>query len=175
MLVHGLDRRNYDDGTRRVFFRRIAGAVRRYESQKRHRQTVIAGDFNADPFESAVAGWDGLHAIGLQAIRGTSGRTVRGGAGRTDFFYNPMWRVYGHAHHLHAGAATHFWTGGGTYELGWHMLDQVVLRPGEASRFPESELRIVTEIGGFSLLDPHGLPDARAASDHLPVLFQWNL
>jgi hypothetical protein len=60
-------------------------------------------------------------------------------------------------------------------ELGWHMLDQVVLRPEEAVRFPEDQLRIVTQVGGLSLLDVAGFPDRQAASDHLPVVFRWDL
>ncbi len=49
------------------------------------------------------------------------------------------------------------------------------IRPDESPRFPESELRIVTSVGGISLLDPDGLPDRETASDHLPVVFHWNL
>ncbi len=55
------------------------------------------------------------------------------------------------------------------------MLDQVVFRPGEIERFPEDRLRIVTQVGKISLLDLQGLPDSRTASDHLPVVFQWDL
>ena len=69
VLLHGLDRRNYDDSTRRVFFRRIADAVRRRERKQGHGRTVIAGDFNAQPFEAAIVDSDGLHAIGVRAVR----------------------------------------------------------------------------------------------------------
>jgi hypothetical protein len=55
------------------------------------------------------------------------------------------------------------------------MVDQVVLRPGEAARFPEKELQIITRVGGISLVDADGLPDAVTASDHLPLVFQWDL
>ena len=55
------------------------------------------------------------------------------------------------------------------------MLDQVVLRPEEIGRFPEDQLRIITRVGAISLLDPEGLPDSRTASDHLPIVFHWNL
>lgn len=197
VLLHGPDRRNNDDSTRRLFFRRVADAVERYE-KGRHTRTVVAGDFNAHPFESAVADADGLHAIGVRAVqpRPTTKppkpgavprpkkppkpapigrRKVSGaGAGR-EFFYNPMWRLYGHQQHPDAGAATHYWTRGWAHELAWFMLDQVVIRPSESARFPEDQLRIVTRIGNLPLLDAHGLPDAQTASDHLPLVFQWNL
>lgn len=177
-LVHGLDRRNHDDSTRRVFLRRVADAAGRHERKRGHRRTLIAGDFNAHPFESAVADADGLHAIGLKAVRGRRSRAVGGGGPRRDFFYNPMWRLYGHRDHSDAGAATHHWLGPSAHELGWHMLDQVVLRPGEAERFPEEELRVVSRVGGISgisLLTADGLPDRVTASDHLPLVFHWNL
>ena len=175
MLLHGLDRRNYDDSTRRVFFRRIADAVRRRERKQGHGRTVIAGDFNAQPFEAAIVDSDGLHAIGVRAVRTSTVRTIRGAGAAAEFFYNPMWRAYGHQDHPEAGAATHYWIGSWAHELGWFMLDQIVLRPGEAGRFPEDQLRIITQVGAISLLDAQGLPDAQTASDHLPIVFHWNL
>ena len=175
VLVHAPDRRNYDDSTRRVFFRRVADAVRRHEASRDHRRTIIAGDFNAQPFESAIADSDGLHAIGVLSKRQGASREVHGAGAATDFFYNPMWRAYGHQAHPDAGAATHHWARSWAHELGWFMLDQGVLRPGEAARFPEDRLRIVTQVGKISLLDLQGLPDSRTASDHLPVVFHWDL
>jgi hypothetical protein len=175
VLLHGLDRRNYDDSTRRMFFRRAADAVRRREVLQGHQRTIIAGDFNAHPFESAIADADGLHAIGVREVQSSGSRHIRGAGAASDFFYNPMWRVYGHQQHPEAGAATHYWLGQWAHELGWHMLDQIVLRPGEVLHFPEDRLQIVSQIGSISLLDTEGRPDQQTASDHLPVLFHWNL
>ncbi len=174
-LVHGYDRRNFDDGTRRVFFRRVVQAVERGELKAKHQRTIVAGDFNANPFESAVADSDGLHAIGVRAFQTLTSRKVRSGSAPTDFFYNPMWRAYGQQPRLDAGMATHYWVKEWVHELAWHMLDQVVLRPGETARFPEDQLRVITEIGAISLLDGNGLPDSTTASDHLPIVFHWNL
>jgi hypothetical protein len=86
VLLHGPDRRNYDDSTRRVFFRRVADAVRRREEARHHRHTIITGDFNAQPFESAIADSDGLHAIGLRSVRASLIRKVSGAGAATDFF-----------------------------------------------------------------------------------------
>lgn len=175
VLLHGYDRRNCDDSTRRMFFRRIGDAVRNCEEARGHRRTVIAGDFNAHPFDSAMTAADGLHAIGFRSVAAQSARKILGVGAAADFFYNPMWRAYGQDQHPDAGAATHYWLGRNAHELGWHMLDQVVLRPEESARFPEDQLRIVTQIGGIGLLDADGLPDRKTASDHLPVVFHWNL
>jgi hypothetical protein len=175
VLLHGFDRRNYDDSTRRVFFRRVADAVRRWEEARQHRHTIITGDFNAQPFESAIVDSDGLHAIGLKSVRASRVRQVRGTGAAADFFYNPMWRVNGQQSHQEAGSATRYWLRAGAHELGWFMLDQVVLRPEEADRFPEDRLRIITQVGAISLLDADGLPDSQTASDHLPIVFHWDL
>lgn len=163
VLLHGPDRRNYGESARRLFFRRVARAIRVREGKLRHRRTVVAGDFNAHPFDSAIRDADGLHAVGTRA-----GATAAS-------FYNPMWRAYGHADHADAGAATYYWRRSAGHESGWFMLDQVVLRPDEVGGFPEDRLRIVTQVGEVSLLDGDGRPDPRAASDHLPIVFEWNL
>jgi hypothetical protein len=175
VLLHGFDRRNFDDSTRRVFSRRVADAVRRREEARQHRRTIITGDFNAQPFESAIVDSDGLHAIGLRSVRASRTRNVSGTGAATDFFYNPMWRVYGQQSHREAGSATHYWLRTWAHELGWFMLDQVVLRPDETDRFPEDRLRIITQVGAISLLDADGLPDSQTASDHLPIVFHWDL
>jgi hypothetical protein len=85
-----------------------------------------------------------------------------------------MWRLYGHQDG-EAGAATHYWIGANARELGWYMLDQVVMRPEESPGFPEEQFRIVTQVGGISLRTDEGLPDRQAASDHLPIVFRWDL
>jgi hypothetical protein len=86
-----------------------------------------------------------------------------------------MWRAYGQQPHSEAGAATHYWLGRWAHELAWHMLDQVVLRPGESVRFPEDQLQIITQVGAVPLVTAEGVPNGQTASDHLPVVFHWNL
>ncbi len=173
-LVHGLDRINDDDGTRRVFFRRVADLIKAREAGS-HRRSMVVGDFNAHPFESAVLSSDGLHAIGVRQVDNSTNRLVRLGEAREDFFYNPMWRLYGHMPLLEAGMATHYWQNGLAGEFFWHMLDQVVIRPEECVRFPEDKVKILSSIGTVQLLAPGGKLDKRIGSDHLPVMFNWNL
>lgn len=173
-LVHGLERINNDDGTRRVFFRRVADLIQEREIHT-HRRSIVVGDFNANPFESAVFSSDGLHAVGVRHVNNQTSRTVRLGEDREDFFYNPMWRRYGHVGYLESGTATHYWQNSLAGEIFWHMLDQVVIRPEECPRFPEEQLQILTRIGTVELLAPDGTLDTRVGSDHLPIIFQWNL
>jgi hypothetical protein len=51
------------------------------------------------------------------------------------------------------------------------MFDQVLLRPELLKGFAPEQVRIVTEIGGVSLL-AGGRPNAKVASDHLPVMVE---
>jgi len=173
VILHGPDRRNHDDSTRRTVLHRVANEIRLLEATQ-HQRTIVAGDFNAHPFESAVMAADGLHAIGVQSINRGIDRMVQN-SGRVDFFYNPMWRLYGHQNHRDAGAATHHWLGRWNQEYVWHMVDQVVIRPTECVRFPESNLRIVTQVGTASLLTAQQIPESRIGSDHLPIVFEWSL
>ena len=89
VLVHGPDRRNHDDSTRRVFFRRIADKIRRYEGKRQHERTLITGDFNAHPFESAIADCDGLHALGVRSLGSGPARKIATWRRRAEFLLQP--------------------------------------------------------------------------------------
>ena len=170
-LVHGHNRRDYADGTRAAHFNSVAAILRQAEQQLGHRRSVVLGDFNANPFEPAIVGANGLHAIGVRQLKGRTDRTFV--SDPTDFFYHPMWRLYGHGRE--SGSATHYFHGYNEVEPIWHMLDQVVVKPDALDRFPESEVRIVTRIGSVSLWNAEQIPDEVVASDHLPLVFQWDL
>lgn len=171
VVLHGPDRRNaQQDQTRELFFRRVVEHVRYLEELSGHRRTVVFGDFNANPYEPSVVGANGFHAIGVRQVRGKTDRRVRG-SGRADFFYNPMWRLYGHDPAGDAAAATYLYRSGDeAAEPFWHMFDQVLVRPEHAALLPPDRLRILTVAGGDPLIDGVGRPAAKA-SDHLPVLF----
>jgi hypothetical protein len=104
-------------------------------------------------------------------VRGEVDRAIRN-ADRADFFYNPMWRMYGTDSAGDAGAATYHYLGHDETEPFWHMLDQVLIRPEFADRLPPQQLRILTRAGRVSLVDAGGRPNVASASDHLPVFFQ---
>lgn len=170
-IVHGHDVRNANADTRAVLFRRLATVIEFHENQFGHRRTVLTGDFNASPFAPEMIGAHGLHALGVREVRERF--TRRTNEEDVAFFYNPMWRQYGYG--PDAGAATHYYGGYGATEHLWHMFDQVVTRPDTADRLPEDRIRIARTIGPLSLLDPRGNPNERDASDHLPLLFFWDL
>lgn len=110
-LVHGPDRRNATDDTRRLLFGRMRATIRLLEKRFGHQRTVILGDLNANPHDPSVLNADGLHAIGVKRVRGQTDRAVRN-AGRVDFFYNPMWRLYGADLAGDSGAASYHYQAG---------------------------------------------------------------
>ncbi|QJW97893.1 endonuclease/exonuclease/phosphatase family protein [Frigoriglobus tundricola] len=171
-LVHGPDRRNATDDTRRLLFDRFRAAIRELENLLGHRRTVILGDLNANPHDPSVLCANGLHAIGVRRVRGRTDRAIRN-AGRADFFYNPMWRLYGSDPAGDSGAGSYYYHEGyDATELFWHMLDQVLIRPEYADRLPANMLRLVTSAGSTDLTTTDGHPDPAVGSDHLPVAFE---
>ena len=173
-LVHGLDIINYSAVQRGLFFERLRADIEWMEendAEVKHKQTVVLGDFNANPFDDVVGGTRGLHAIRLKSVGGKLTRSVLGVNYR--FFCNPMWSCFRGWERSPPG--THYFNGGDAHEVFWHMIDQVVLRPQALHMFSERKLKILTEAGSAKLLTHNGLPNAQLASDHLPVIFKLNL
>lgn len=95
VLVHGLDIINYSEEARSLFFDRVRNDILWIEGNDRnvgHKQTVVLGDFNANPFEAIVGGIRGLHAIRVKDVGGRQTRSVM--SQDFEFFCNPMWSCY---------------------------------------------------------------------------------
>ncbi len=145
----------------------LARLIEQAESSEGHQRTIVMGDLNMNPFEAGmVAATGGLHATMSRRVAARKTRQVQ--KENYQFFYNPMWSHFGDR-----GEA------GGTYYFEsaepvcyfWNLYDQVLLRPELLEGFAPEHVRIVTEIGGYSLLK-NGCPDATFASDHLPVVLE---
>ena len=173
-VVHGLDRRNNPASRRELFMQQLGARIARAEAESGHERTVLFGDFNANPFEPAVFGTVGLHAVASRRVASGRSREVLGTASK--FFYNPMWGLLGDARDgdrsIETPGGTYFYTNADPHDLYWHMLDQVVVRPDVVPMFDHDGLRIVTSLGADSFVTDSGVPDRRTASDHLPVVFR---
>lgn len=155
------------DGDQALTAARLARQVVDAEREFGHARTILVGDLNMDPFDVGVVSADGLHGVMTRRIAtaGGGGRTVDGEHRR--YFYNPMWRFYGDRDDGPPG--TYYRPASGQTAYFWHVYDQVLVRPELAGAL--RLVRILDRIGPRTLLTARGRPDARAGSDHLPLLF----
>lgn len=134
--------------------------------------SVVVGDFNMSPFDDGIVKAAGFHAMMTRDIARRGGRTVQGR--EYGYFYNPMWGLYGDREA--SPPATFFRKPSGSHvEHMWHMYDQVLLRPALLDHFDNDDLAILNHDGASPLVTERGIPDARNASDHLPILFSLSL
>jgi endonuclease/exonuclease/phosphatase (EEP) superfamily protein YafD len=162
-LVHGVDIRNYDEHTRQSLAQRLADESRFVESQRGHNRLILIGDFNMNPYERGMNLAMGLNAMMTKACITSGYRTF---AEKTyDFYYNPMWSLFGDGSEGPAGTVYNM-SNQGPY--GWSMLDQVIINHSIVHRF--DSVRIMTHAGSACLTDAKGRPDANKASDHLPIV-----
>jgi len=165
-LVHGLDIRNYDLETRQSFAQSLASEVDFVRKDKGIERLFLVGDFNLNPYDKGMNLAAGLNAM---MTKSCAARGTRCHMGRPyDFYYNPMWSLFGD--NTHGPAGTVYDTSNqGPY--GWSMLDQVVMHHLIVPFFQDVE--ILTKAGPESLMDESGHPDAKNASDHFPILVRF--
>jgi len=145
----------------------LARMIEEVEAREGHQRTMVLGDLNMNPFEAGMVGArGGLHAVMSRSIAERETRTVQNEKYR--FFYNPMWNHMGDGSGV---GGTFYYESAEAVCYFWNMFDQVLLRPELLKGFSPEQVRIVTEIGGVSLL-AGGRPNAKVASDHLPVVVE---
>ena len=142
----------------------LAHDLAEQENKVGHSRTIIAGDFNMNPFEFGLAGAPGFNAAMTPTLARRATRLVESRPHR--YFYNPMWNHFGDRGPNPPGTYFHE-----NSTLRWNMFDQVLVRPDLIGKFMDSELKVLTAIGPDPLLKTSGIPDADVASDHLPFLF----
>jgi hypothetical protein len=129
---------------------------------------VVLGDFNMDPFEPAMIGALGFHALASPRTARQGSRTVSGEA--YDFFHNPMWGLFGDGTNRPHGTYR-YWSAEHVCQE-WHLFDQVVVRPELIDWLPFESIVIPRSIGSTPLISPNGIP---CVSDHLPLVFELTL
>jgi exonuclease III len=145
----------------------LARLIEDAEREEGHQRTIVMGDLNMNPFESGmVAASGGLNAVMSRRVAARHTRTVQ--TRPYKFFYNPMWR---HLGDRGEAGGTYYYESSEPLCYFWNIFDQVLLRPELLHGFAHEQVRIVTEIGGASLLKD-GCPDRELASDHLPVVLE---
>lgn len=163
VLLHGLDIRNHDDATRQSFAQSVATEIDFVKGDKGTEKVVVLGDFNMNPYDRGMNLPAGLNAMMTRACTARGTRRHTGQA--YDFYYNPMWGLFGD--NTKGPAGTVYDTSDlGPY--GWSIVDQVVVHHSLVALFRDVE--ILTDAGGESLMNRSGYPDAKTASDHFPIL-----
>lgn len=165
-LIHGVDFRNYDHQTRQSFAQELAGQMRFVQKEKKTEKLILLGDFNMNPFDSGMNLAAGLNAMMTKACVKSGYRTHL--KKHYDFYYNPMWSLFGD--NTDGPAGTIYDTSSqGPY--GWSMLDQVIIHHSVIELF--HSVKILTEAGTESLMNSQGRPDTNNASDHFPILVSF--
>jgi exonuclease III len=149
----------------------IVKHIERAEENIGHTRTILVGDFNLNPFESAMVGAEGFHAIMDRNIAKKGSRSVKGE--KYKYFYNAMWSSLGDESKGPPG--TYYYDTGRHLNYYWNTFDQVLIRPELLDYFRYDKLNVLTEINGCSLISKNGIPDNKLGSDHLPVVFEINI
>ncbi len=136
------------------------------ECRMGHNNTVIIGDFNFNPYETAMLGTNGINAAPHASIAQKEYRQFDGK--KYELFYNPCWSLLGDNS---KPEDTYYHATAHSVQPYWHVLDQVVMRPQMIRCFDSSSLRIIEKTSHHAFLNRKGLPDTRCYSDHLPICF----
>jgi len=120
-LVHGVDIRNYDQETRQSFAQSLARDLNFIRKDKQTEKLFLLGDFNMNPYDRGMNLAAGLNAM---MTRSCVAKGIRRHINQDyDFYYNPMWSLFGD--NTKGPAGTVYDTSNqGPY--GWSMLDQVI-------------------------------------------------
>jgi len=154
-----------DKETQYLRVRGVRSEIDRAEKKAGHKNTIIIGDLNMNPFEEAIVAADGFHAVMDKSVAMKRARMVQGL--EYDFFYNPMWSRLGD--NSQGPSGTYYYNAAGALiNYFWNTFDQVLIRPELIEFFDHSSLKVLTEIDGQSLIKKQSIDSD--FSDHLPLI-----
>jgi hypothetical protein len=149
-----------------------AETLRNIEAERGHRNTLVVGDLNLDPFAEGVAFARGFHGVMSKTLANQDSRTVYGR--ERPFFYNPMWSRYGDG--TPGPPGSYFYRPSGRLAgYFWHYFDQVLVRPALLDDWQDDALSLPTSDGMVNFLKGDGTPNGGEFSDHLPLIFSLNV
>lgn len=164
--VHLPSKLHADSAHQGFVIRNLRRQIVEAEGKVGHRNTVVIGDFNVDPFDPAMIAADGMHGVMDKAIARRGERTVFGEP--WEFFYNPMWSRLGDESPGPSGTYYRAASDAGAYF--WHSFDQVLLRPSLLPCYTSDSL-IVPEFADDVVLRV-GPGQPTRLSDHLPIVIR---
>ena len=137
------------------------------ERAARHRNTLVMGDFNLDPYDFGLC--DRRLILGVMDRRlaarldASSDEQLRGAV-----FYNPMWSRMGDDSPGPPG--TFYASSEDHHDYRFHTFDQVFVRPALVPRL--GAVTVPRRLGVVQLVSEMDLPRKAAVSDHLPVIVE---
>ncbi len=163
VALHLPDKRSEPDPySREATAQLVAGRIAQFEDKTGISRTIVAGDFNFNPFDRAMTGV--YHFNARPCLR--EAKRVRGGSDPNEKrpFYNPTWNLLGD---WNGPPGSYYFKGKGV--LRWNLLDQVLLRPTLGSQLQRCE--ILNTTGKQELTQSATGLLRKGYSDHLPLLF----
>lgn len=141
----------------------ILREIEELEEKLNTNNTIIVGDFNADPYEDSILSVLGLHSIPSRIDAKRKERQVN--YRKYKMFYNPMWNNFGD---FNEPPGTYYYDKAGHIQSYWHIFDQVVIRPQLIDLFSNDSLKIVMKSRNFLLYEKNKI----LVGDHLPIEFE---
>ncbi len=165
--LHFPSKRYAENRDREIVAEQFMDALCEAQSEVGHKKVIIAGDFNADPFEEVMLKANYFHALPYADI--VENKRERDVYGKNyQMFYNPMWNFFGDLNTPHS---TCYYDSGGAFNFYKHIFDQVIVSADMVKYFDKDNLKIVTETSSGVLADGKGIPNRKEYSDHLPIVF----
>lgn len=161
--VHMPSKLHAEDEDRRIEIADMKTNIEKLENKFKTNNTILVGDFNANPFDGCMTKITGLHSVSSRDVACKLKREVKGR--RYSMFYNPMWNKFGD---FKGVAGTYYYSHSGSEEIFWNIFDQVIIRPQLIERFEQKNLNIITKIEDELLLNSN---NRIIVSDHLPIEF----
>jgi exonuclease III len=169
--VHFPSKVNWSEDSLALECVNFANDIKSMETKVGHKNSVLIGDFNMNPFEAGILSANGLNAIqDLLYSKTAKGRVVNDN--HHDFFYNPMWNFFGD---YKKPLGTHYHRNSGNVSNEWSILDQIIIRPDLSDLINKDSIKIISKIKKVDLGRYFNRPNDKEYSDHYPILINLNI
>ena len=135
--------------------------VRIQEEIEKHKNTILIGDFNMNPFDSGMVSASVFNAVCSQEIALKQSRKFQ--RKDYDYFFNPAWKNYAGVGNAVYG--TYYHHSCGMDGVHWNNFDQVLIRPSILQQY-KPKFSVLHELG-FDLRNKNN-----GVSDHYPILLE---
>ncbi len=160
-----------DDSDRRFISRKVIAEINTIEDECGHKNSLVVGDFNMNPFEDGMVEVDAFNSVMSSDIANKRSRKVH--TKEYTYFYNPMWGHFGDISNSPSG--TYFYNSSDyKNKYHWNIFDQVLIRPNIIRIFDVNSLSILDcyfNKGKKEILLSKGRSIKVQLSDHLPLNF----